>query len=536
MASFNTLATRAKARAPRGYIVSEKTPSGHTYNGAPGFRREPTSELFLLAVANFVTEDTYYEMASDRDRRFRTLVRSVACDDTDWTTRFIPWLRKSAHMRTASVVAALEAAYAMVAAKIPGAAAIVDSALQRPDEPGEAVAYCLAHYGPRIPKPIKRGIASAATRLYNEFSALKYDGPSSRNWIRFSHVLEITHPRASSPRQAALFTYLIARRYGREDLQQIVGTEEEPALPLTYANIVFRSKAAERPEVLLDSYQLGRAGMTWEDALSLSGQFPDFEERQRLQWEAAIPVMGYFALLRNLANFDKAGISEGARTKVVELLTDPEHVRQSQLFPYRFLSAYQATRGSHWADALERALQLSLSNVPELPGRTLVLVDRSDSMFQVDSRERKRSGMTRADQAAIFGTALALRNFGRADLVQFGSYFQPIQLTQGASVLGTLSQYRNLAGTDTVHALESNYKGHDRVVIITDEQADYVHDGGVSQGIIPAHVPFYTWNLAGYEFGHESTSGRHYTFGGLSDGAFRMIPVLEHGGSEGWPF
>jgi hypothetical protein len=32
------------------------------------------SELFLLAVANFVGEDTFYEKADDRDRRYTDLI------------------------------------------------------------------------------------------------------------------------------------------------------------------------------------------------------------------------------------------------------------------------------------------------------------------------------------------------------------------------------------------------------------------------------------------------------------------------------
>ncbi|WP_410649219.1 hypothetical protein [Amycolatopsis sp. cmx-4-54] len=44
-------------------------------------------------------------------------------------------------------------------------------------------------------------------------------------------------------------------------------------------------------------------------------------------------------------------------------------------------------------------------------------------------------------------------------------------------------------------------------------------------------------NLAGYQHGH-STSGRgnRHTFGGLTDQAFRMIPLLDAGRSADWPF
>ncbi len=49
-------------------------------------------------------------------------------------------------------------------------------------------------------------------------------------------------------------------------------------------------------------------------------------------------------------------------------------------------------------------MEAALAQVPALPGRTLILIDRSASMFtQVD----RGSAVTVADQATVFGTALA---------------------------------------------------------------------------------------------------------------------------------
>lgn len=164
-----------------------------TAEGARGFTREPRTELFLLGVSNMVGEDTFYEGATDRDARFRDLVAAVAVADPDWFSRFVPWLRSGAMMRSASVVAALEGARAQVAAEIPGSRAVVDAALQRADEPGEALAYWLARHGRALPKPVKRGIADAAVRLYTERSLLKYDSVGSQ--VRFGDVIDLTPHR-----------------------------------------------------------------------------------------------------------------------------------------------------------------------------------------------------------------------------------------------------------------------------------------------------------------------------------------------------
>ena len=47
----------------------------------------------------------------------------------------------------------------------------------------------------------------------------------------------------------------------------------------------------------------------------------------------------------------------------------------------------------------------------------------------------------------------------------------------------------------------------------------------------------YTWNLVGYRFGHAPSGSWHrHTFGGLTDAAFRMIPLIEAGRNADWPF
>lgn len=83
--------------------------------------------------------------------------------------------------------------------------------------------------------------------------------------------------------------------------------------------------------------------------------------------------------------------------------------------------------------------------------------------------------------------------------------------------------------------MRASYGKHDRVVIVTDEQAAY--DPVSVTASVPAHVPIYTWNPAGYQVGHTPSGGANrHTFGGLNGQAFRMIPLLESRTRAGWPF
>jgi hypothetical protein len=282
--------------------------------------------------------------------------------------------------------------------------------------------------------------------------------------------------------------------------------------------------------------QLAEAGMTWE---SLAGWLQG--PMDAAAWESAIPSMGYMALLRNLRNFDQAGIGKAARREVEDRLTDPEQVATSRQLPMRFLSAYRATRDSGtvtaWGPVIEEALNLSLANVPTLAGRTLVLVDLSGSMSH--SNLSDKSGLRYVDAAAVFGAAIAKRN--DADLYGFDHRLIEFTVKSTDSLLPLAHGIANQGGggTATAAAIQASYKGHDRIIIVTDEQTgsgDGWYGGQSVDAVLKSiGVPSYTWNLAGYKVGHaQSGSRKQHTFGGLSDSAFRMVPLIEAGEHQDW--
>lgn len=542
MSRFNSKTTTPVARkATPGTSAVKTKKSGKTIptgNGATGYERTRKGELFLLAVANFVGQDTFYEDAKSRDNRFSKLSRDVALRDPEWFAKFVNWLRNDAFMRTASIVAAVEGAKAIIDGGSKDQAAyprqIVRAAISRADEPGELLGYYFQQYvgntrdGKSIPFAFKKAIGDAVRDKYNEYSLLKYDTASHS--IRFGDVLSLVRPQAKDPRQNDLFKYALDRRYGKE--------EEIPSTlrVLTSRQRLNQNTAAQRRD-LIESAEgrehLKAAGFTWE---ALSGWLQGPMDAKA--WEAIIPSMGYMALLRNLRNFDQAGISDESKDFVIAKLQDPDEVSNSKQFPFRFLSAYQANKNSlTWASALERALQLSLSNVPALTGRTLILVDRSGSMYTTHGGT---SDLTRADTAALFGSALALRAED-ATLVEFGTTSREIDTARRRSVLRLMDQFTSLGGTNTVQALQQHYNGHERVILVTDEQYGYGYGYGYGSyrtpsEVVPATVPMYTWNLAGYAAAQSESNQYRHTFGGLTDKGFQMIPLIEAGQNQTWPW
>ncbi|NMN97990.1 hypothetical protein [Antrihabitans stalactiti] len=110
-----------------------------------------------------------------------------------------------------------------------------------------------------------------------------------------------------------------------------------------------------------------------------------------------------------------------------------------------------------------------------------------------------------------------------------------MRFRKSESVLRVVDRFGDLGGTNTAAALGKHYRGHDRVVIVTDEQAWFDASGDVNSAV-PQSVPVYTWNVAGYRAGHAPAAGNRFTFGGLTDTGFGMIGLIERGQRGDWPF
>lgn len=493
-------------------IRSNATRSTVNHEGTTSFARDAKSDLFLLGVMNFVGEDTFYESGETRDNRFTSLVHQVTAEDPDWVARFIPWLRNTANMRSASVAAACE----YVKAGGPNARQVIASAISRADEPAEVLAYWIGVYGKPIPSSVKRGVNDAIARVWSEYSVAKYDGGSKQ--FRMGDVVGLTHPKAKDASVNALYKYTLDARFG--------GNADLSELPMLALRQKVNSGEVTRDQLLADPELMKNAGMTWE-ALSGLGKM------DAKAWEAMIPTMGYMALLRNLRNFEEAGISAAVKASVSARLSDPEQVARSRQLPFRFWSAYKNTSGLSFASSIETALDLSLQNLPAFPGKTLVLTDTSASMGGGFSNH---GTVTPLQAAAMFGVALALKGED-VDLHMFASTHESFDVQKGGSILREMERFVGRSGrvghgTDIAGALRA-YNGHARVVLITDMQTQsYVSRTGAG---IPVSVPIYGFNLGGYAstvIGEQNT----YEFGGLTDNTFKMIPLLEARQKNTWPW
>jgi hypothetical protein len=521
----NARRLRANLTAPV-RTIRERT---RTYEDGEAFVRDLESELFLLAATNMVGEDSFYERAADRDDRFTALVHEVTKSNPAFIAGANPgagkiglaaYLRTRLLMRSAAVVIAAE----YVAAGGAGGRSVVARALQRADEPAELLGYWIATHGRNIPMPVKRGVADAVRRLYNERAALRYDGVSRQ--LRMADVIELAHPKPKDANQSALFGYLLDRRHHDD------GSADPAKLPvLAAAGELGAVPTDERRAVLRERGPAGlaAAGSSWE---RLSGWLPGGMDAEA--WEAVIPSMGAMALLRNLRNFDQAGISPAAVEAVIATITDAAEVAKARLFPYQVWAAYREAPSDNWKRALGATLEHTIGNIPSLD-RTLVVIDTSGSMQATLSN---RSKLQRVEVAAVMAMATA-KCAENVDVVIFGQGNARVEGLAGMSVLGGVAKVVGSVGSvghatfgHTAIAAHFDAKRHERVVMFTDDQP---HDSG---RVRLDHVPLiYTVNLVGYRPSSLPAGERgRYTIGGFSDATFSIITVLESGRNADWPF
>lgn len=569
MARFNRTTTQPAPVA--GTIRSELKPSERSALGGVGYVRDPQSELLLLGATNMVSFNTHHEDALVRDTRYATLIKQVSelDDGLGWLASFFLWLRTKANMRTAPFVGAAH----LVAARrgMPDALGLVrlavSNSLGRADEPGELVSFWNATYGGTLPKPLKRGIAMALPRLYTERAVLKWD--TAGKAFRFGRILDLTHPtmediqRVAQHRQTGRVTSPV--RPGRfvEETSILFGylghrfRGEAVETPLDLKMMLARQGLMEVPQdqraAMLEPGKNGSAlfyssGMDWQAAASWYGRALDANF-----WHAMIPNMGVQALLMNLRNFDRAGISASDIDLVCSILEDSVKVTRSQIMPTQVLASYRATSpfSDNWSKAQSRALDHSLENVPVLDGNTLIMIDTSTSM---NDKLSEKSELMRWDAAVIFGLAIA-RRATAATVVSFSSmqkfYGDPrgpktktFPVAPGESLLKSIERWKTGdfflgGGTETAAALRKEWREFGgrftRVLIITDEQQG--EDPIEVSNSIPSKVPMVTMNLAGYRTGHAPAGTRtRIALGGLNDAAFAALASVDKFSQGRWPW
>jgi hypothetical protein len=291
--------------------------------------------------------------------------------------------------------------------------------IQRADELAEFVAIYWAGGKQPLSAQAKKGLASAFVK-FDEYALAKYDRAGV---VRLRDVLFLSHAKPVNAAQADLWKRLAQNELATPD--------------------------------------------TWEVALSATGrEAGEKAQSKRATWERLLTEckLGALALLRNLRNFQGAGVSETL------VLTALAAMKTERVLPFRFLAA--ARHAPQWEEPLEQAMFRSLEGrATRLAGHTVLLVDVSGSM---ESPLSHKSEMRRAD--AAYGLAILLREIAeKVTVYTFSEHARLVPSRRGMALRDALDKSQAHAGTylgAAVRHVEENHRGgYDRLVVITDEQS-----------------------------------------------------------------
>jgi hypothetical protein len=153
-----------------------------------------------------------------------------------------------------------------------------------------------------------------------------------------------------------------------------------------------------------------------------------------------------------------AGVDEG-------LIRDAILARKGagNVLPFRFTAAARAC--PRMESALDEALCERILEMPFLSGKTIVLVDVSYSMRAPLSR---KSDLTRMDAAATLASII----HGDLRVITFSQKNVEIPARRGMAGVDAVIRSQEHSGTHLAEAVAlANTQKHDRLIVITDEQA-----------------------------------------------------------------
>ncbi len=468
--------------------------------GGEAFTETPEVALVNLLLTSFM-KDKFYETAKDEQTRLASLLSQV---DPQFAAKASIYARKRFGMRSITHFTS-----AWIARNVHGstwARKFFKNVVHRVDDVTEILSCYAALNGSLhpIPMALKRGLGEALSR-FSEYALAKYRGEAKA--LKLVDAVNLLHPQHT------------------DALKALVGGTLEPA-------------------------------DTWESAISAAGKVEGGEKaveaKKKEEWARLIKErkLAYFALIRNVRNIAEAGLDDDAFAELLKQIQNPEAIKKSLVMPFRILVAYkvaqslgcsfrQRAQGSVvfsetalLAEALSAALDLALVNVPDLPGRTLVALDRSASMtIAINQRSFGETPVPImvSDVGAIFAAALGKKG---ADVMTFSDTAKYERFNRKDSIVSIAEGVTNASGGTNFQAIfERAQAAYDRIIILSDMQAwvgfsapeDAFKRYRQKYNCSP-HV--YCFNLASYG-DTQFPENKVYQLAGFSDKVFDTMALLE---------
>ena len=397
------------------------------YEGGIAYKLDDHTELYQRIATCLVGEPKFYDSNDGNDtlQAIISLVEKLSKTDPEYVLKLAVHAKDKLFLRSAPILLLGESVLNEGTRKY--VRKYTPQIIARADGMLEILAYLqnkLGDFGNRketgmLPASIKKGLADTIGK-FDEYQLQKHDSRSGK--VKMKDVLNLVHPIPENYQQANLWKKVLEDR-------------------LTVAN-------------------------TWETYISANGSTKE-------SWETIIPKMPYMALLRNIRNFLDKDVSN--ISYVIDVLGDSERIKKSKQFPFRFYSAYRSienhdnSKTKYLLDVLEKAMDISIENLPVLTGTTAIFIDVSGSMSDAISY---KSTVNRVDISCLLGAIVDRISLESVTAV-FSDRVERVNLSSRNGILNNtniLLQHNHRGGTTTHRCFDLLNQRVDRIIILTDEQ------------------------------------------------------------------
>lgn len=468
---------------------------------------DASTRLIMTVGSAFFDEPQYYGVKGDIAAHIiETSVQIANGKNPEDLLIIARWARDEMNMRTTPMVLLAIAAHEIPTKEF--TRRYIRASVKRADDILQIFAAYLAMFGKPLPNSLRRGLSDAIAKL-TQWEVFRYKGTSHPN---FKDVLKMVGRSDGYPLDKKTYDAIMN------------GTVETTVQGATRKEVA----VAESFEEAKDAILAGK--LPWEPVVSKFGSTKEV-------WDFLIynHLVGYMAMLRNLRNFEQAGISEGSWHQVEnELISGAGKSRQ---LPFRYVSAYFSMSGNRTRTIVAEALDAVLTSGDyHLDGKTAVLVDVSGSM---DTSVSKDSMITiRAAAGALAGI---IAKSADADIVCFSDRADYLKIDGTYSVMSIVDKIlrHDSGGTYAEKAIQILNKHYDRVILLSDMQSY----GTSVQKELDSYerkfgkTKFYSVNMGGYEVSQFSERCKDVVLlGGWSEKIVnyikeyecpRQLPVIE---------
>ena len=389
------------------------------HEGNAAYKMADKAALMTMVLTSFFNEQKFY---GDNSESLANILKNVIKDDPQFVSNLAIFARREFNMR--SVPHVITGYLANTSEGKPFVKETVKKIVLRGDDATEILSFYLNTFGKPIPNSLRKALRDIFP-TFDAYTLAKYKGEGKS--VKMRDILCLCRPTPTSEEQSKLWKDLLEGKIA-------------PAY-------------------------------TWETELSAKGNTKE-------TWEELIDSgkVGYMALLRNLRNIVDAEPSN--IQKVLDKIADPEAVRKSKQLPFRFLSAYRNIPENKWdglnaRSALERAAEISVENLPRIPGKTVIAIDASWSMSCTLS---KNSDVTCHDISVLLGI-IASKICEKSIVWTFNNSLNNFTENSSGNILhAAMHGSHPYGGTNMYLPFEEILRDRivaDRIIILSDNECNY---------------------------------------------------------------